>query len=67
MGFDIGVFFEKSVENVKFSLKYDQHKGTMPGPVHVYGQISLRSSANENSAGRNCRKKSRNKHLCSIS
>jgi len=67
MEFDIGLFFEKKkVEKIQFSLKYDQNNGRLHGPTHIYDQISLRSSANENIAGRICRK-NQDTHLCSMS
>jgi hypothetical protein len=30
---------------------------TLHGPIYIYGHISLSSSANENVAGKSCRKK----------
>jgi len=66
MEFDIGVFFEKKVEKIQFSVKYDQNNGTLHGPIHIYYPISLWSSANENVAGRSCRN-NQSTHLCSMS
>jgi hypothetical protein len=48
MNFDIGVFFEKSIEKIQVSLNYEKNNGYFERrPTYICDDISLNSSWNE--------------------